>query len=231
NLSPKSTRDGLAKEEKEREEEEDEEKEGEDEEDEEKEGEEEEDEEKEGENEEEEEEDEEGEGEDEEDEEKEGGGRGGRGRGGRGGRRGKWVSTINRRLYEMVSIPMDKKVPLVDVAVNLANTKFSPDSVDYVLRRAMNAGVEKMILTSYTLRMSDKAILLAKRKPGVLFASVGVHPHFVKDEWNDKAIEVMTRLVALPEVVAVGVVGLDFHRNYSPEDLQIETFKKQAQLY
>ncbi|KAK3744768.1 hypothetical protein QZH41_013299 [Actinostola sp. cb2023] len=129
----------------------------------------------------------------------------------------------------MVSIPMDKKVPLVDVAVNLGNKIFSLD-LDFVIDRAMNAGVEKMILTANTLHMSDKAILLANRNPGFLFASVGIHPHFVEKQWNAKTIEVITRLVALPEVVAVGEVGLDFHRNYSKEAVQIEAFEKQVEL-
>jgi TatD DNase family protein len=32
----------------------------------------------------------------------------------------------------------------------------------------------------------------------------------------------------LPEVVAVGEVGLDFHRNYSKQEIQIEAFEKQV---
>jgi len=104
---------------------------------------------------------------------------------------------------------------------------FSLD-LDYVLERALNSGVEKMILTANTLQMSDKSVMLANQHPGVLFAGVGIHPHFVEKQWNAKNIEIIKRLVALPEVIAIGEVGLDFHRNYSKEAIQIEAFEKQV---
>lgn len=70
--------------------------------------------------------------------------------------------------------------------------------------------------------------MLANQHPGVLFASVGIHPHFVEKQWNAKNIDIIKRLVALPEVVAIGEVGLDFHRCYSKEAIQIEAFEKQV---
>jgi TatD DNase family protein len=47
-------------------------------------------------------------------------------------------------------------------------------------------------------------------------------------EWNANTLVVIKRLVSLPEVVAVGEVGLDFHRNYSKQEIQIEAFEKQV---
>lgn len=85
-----------------------------------------------------------------------------------------------------------------------------------------------MILTGNTILMSDKAVLLANRHPGFIYAGVGIHPHFAEKQWNAKTLEVMKRLVSLPEVVAVGEVGLDFHRNYSKQESQIEAFEKQV---
>ncbi|XP_031554148.1 uncharacterized protein LOC116291154 isoform X2 [Actinia tenebrosa] len=131
--------------------------------------------------------------------------------------------------YEQVSIPVEKKLALIDVAINLTNKIFSLD-LDFVLDRALNAGIEKMILTGNTIQMSDKAVLLANRHPGFIYAGVGIHPHFAEKQWNAKTLEVMKRLVSLPEVVAVGEVGLDFHRNYSKQENQIEAFEKQVEL-
>lgn len=111
--------------------------------------------------------------------------------------------------------------------LNFFISRFSLD-LDFVLDRAINSGVEKMILTANTLQMSDKSVMLANQHPGVLFAGVGIHPHFVEKQWNAKNIEVIKRLVALPEVIAIGEVGLDFHRNYSKEAIQIEAFEKQV---
>jgi Tat protein secretion system quality control protein TatD with DNase activity len=64
----------------------------------------------------------------------------------------------------------------------------------------------------------------------VLYAAVGIHPHFVKDDWNDKAAEQLEEEIQKPGVCAVGEVGLDFNREYTPKDLQKTAFKKQVEL-
>ena len=78
-----------------------------------------------------------------------------------------------------------------------------------------------MILTGNTLQMSQSAVLQAKAHPRVLYASVGVHPHFTTKEWNEKTAKEIEELAKDPVVVSIGEVGLDFHRNYSDEKAQI----------
>ncbi|EDO40667.1 predicted protein [Nematostella vectensis] len=126
-------------------------------------------------------------------------------------------------------MPSDKYHELVDIAVNLSNRIFSLD-LDFVVDRATNAGIKKMILTGNTIRMCHNAVTLARDHPGVIFGGVGIHPHFVEKEWNDDTYEVMRGMISLPEVIAVGEVGLDFYRNYSKKEVQIEAFEKQVEL-
>lgn len=75
---------------------------------------------------------------------------------------------------------------------------------------------------------SKNAVIMSKTRPNILYAAVGIHPHFVKDDWNDKNQEALEELVRLREVVAVGECGLDYNRLYSPKELQESAFKKQV---
>lgn len=154
------------------------------------------------------------------------GGRGGRGR----GRGGRWRGQ-NRR-YNKFNLPKlepDQTFSLVDGGVNLTNPKFHHNT-DYVIARALNSGVQKMVVTGLKLNGSKSATLMAKTRPNVLYAAVGIHPHFVKDDWNDKAAEQLEEEIQKPGVCAVGEVGLDFNREYTPKDLQKTAFKKQVEL-
>ena len=97
-----------------------------------------------------------------------------------------------------------------------------------VIEQAEKAGVQKMILTGNTLGFSHAAVTTAKTKPGVLYAAIGIHPHFAEKEWNDETYKELEELAKEPEVVAIGEVGLDFHRNYSKQESQITAFEKQV---
>ena len=90
-----------------------------------------------------------------------------------------------------------------------------------------------MVVTGLKLTGSKSAVIMSKTRPNVVYAAVGVHPHFVKDDWvekDDKTILELEELVKQPECVAVGECGLDFNRNYSPAELQTSTFKQQVRL-
>jgi len=150
----------------------------------------------------------------------------GKGRGGSGNRR--WGPRPKNK-FNLPTLEPDQVFHLVDCGVNLTNPKFHQNT-DYVIARALAAGVQKMVITGLKLVGSKSAVIMSKTRPNILYAAVGVHPHFVKDDWNDKTLDQLEELVKLPEVVAVGECGLDFNRQYSPRDLQESTFKKQVQL-
>ena len=88
-----------------------------------------------------------------------------------------------------------------------------------------------MIVTGNRLNTSRSAIVMAKTRPNILYAAVGIHPHFVKDEFTDRTAETMKELIGAPEVVCVGEIGLDFHRDYSPRDEQKKAFEKQVSSF
>jgi TatD DNase family protein len=117
---------------------------------------------------------------------------------------------------------------LLDIGANLGHESFQHD-LDAVLQRANDHGVSRLVVTGASRDGSRHALALAKAHPGVLFATAGVHPHHAID--YDDATDVLLRELAHdPVVVAVGETGLDYNRNYSPHDIQLQVFERQLQI-
>lgn len=117
---------------------------------------------------------------------------------------------------------------LVDIGANLAHDSFDADR-DAVLARASAAGVAAMVVTGSTLEGSDKAIALARRHPGTLRATAGVHPHHATG-LRDADAGRLAALLRDPLVVAAGECGLDYFRNFSPPAEQRRVFELQLGL-
>lgn len=63
-----------------------------------------------------------------------------------------------------------------------------------------------------------------------VYAAVGIHPHDAAQA-DDAALEEIERLArASPKVVAVGEIGLDYYRNLSPRETQLQVFRRQLGL-
>lgn len=117
---------------------------------------------------------------------------------------------------------------LVDIGVNLGHRSFGPDR-EAVIDRALAAGVRTMICTGTSVRGSEDALALARRRPGALYATAGVHPHDAA-RCDGGTIAALRRLAEDRRVVAIGECGLDFNRDFSPRPTQVEVFKRQAEL-
>lgn len=117
---------------------------------------------------------------------------------------------------------------IVDVGANLTNKKFSRD-LDSVLQRAKDSGVTKIMVTGTTLTSSRDSLRLSRLYPGMLYATAGVHPHDAKS-WDDSSLDSLREVAQNVECVAIGECGLDFNRNFSPPDVQLDVFEKQIRL-
>jgi TatD DNase family protein len=117
---------------------------------------------------------------------------------------------------------------LLDIGANLTHESFEHD-FDAVLQRARAHGVERMIVTGASAAGSQHALALARAWPGTLFATTGVHPHHAVD-YDDATDALLRELVRDPHVRAVGETGLDYNRNYSPRDVQVQVFERQLQI-
>jgi TatD DNase family protein len=120
-------------------------------------------------------------------------------------------------------------VNLIDSHCHLDGEPFNADR-DAVIERARGAGVGRMLAIGTGEGPPDleAGIRLADKYP-FIYATVGVHPH----EASKATAEILTRLGALAahaKVVAVGEIGLDYHYDFSPRDVQRSVFIEQLQL-
>uniref|UniRef100_A0A131YSC6 Deoxyribonuclease TATDN1 n=1 Tax=Rhipicephalus appendiculatus TaxID=34631 RepID=A0A131YSC6_RHIAP len=124
----------------------------------------------------------------------------------------------------------DDNYILVDICANLVNKKFNRD-LESVIQRAKDAGVKKMIVLGTSLHSTKEALRLTRMHPGTVYCTAGIHPHDAKS-WgdDDEALEVLRSVASNPECVAIGECGLDFSKDFSSPECQIQVLKKQVAL-
>jgi TatD DNase family protein len=117
---------------------------------------------------------------------------------------------------------------LIDIGANLAHDSFDED-LDRVLERAAEAGVAHIVVTGSSHESNARALELARRYPGRLYSTAGLHPHHATH--FSAELEAQIRALALDaKCVAVGECGLDYFRNYSPREAQLEAFRAQLRI-
>ena len=118
---------------------------------------------------------------------------------------------------------------LVDSHCHLDDARFAPD-LEAVVDRAREAGVEWMMTIGTGDGPPDLevAIRLAERFDCV-YATVGVHPHDAS-KVTPETLKHLEELVRHPKVLAVGEIGLDYHYDNSPRQVQREVFEAQMDI-
>jgi TatD DNase family protein len=111
---------------------------------------------------------------------------------------------------------------LVDSHCHLDFPDFAEERAD-VVRRALDAGVGRMVTISTRVRRFPDILAIAEAFPEV-YCSVGTHPHNAAEEPDITADE-LVRLSKHPKVVAIGEAGLDYHYDKSPRNLQAAGFR------
>jgi TatD DNase family protein len=104
------------------------------------------------------------------------------------------------------------------------------EGVDAAIARARAEGVTRMITigSGYSLPSAERARDVARRHSDVWF-TVGVHPHDAKD-WDAETPGRLEMLFADDRCVALGEMGLDFHYDNSPRDVQRSVLRQQIRL-
>ena len=98
---------------------------------------------------------------------------------------------------------------LIDTHAHLDFPDFAQE-LDAVLARAAAAGVTRVVTIGTTVEGSRRAVALAEKYPQV-FATAGIHPSNA-GEADANCIDELRTLAANPRVVALGEIGLDYHR-------------------
>jgi TatD DNase family protein len=104
------------------------------------------------------------------------------------------------------------------------------EPADVVLDRARAAGVRGFVVVGVgeTTLEAHNAVALAKQHPDIV-AAIGVHPHDAR-RCDDAMFSELDALSREPRVAAIGEIGLDFHYDHSPRDVQRAVFRRFVQM-
>jgi TatD DNase family protein len=115
----------------------------------------------------------------------------------------------------------------IDSHAHIDGHEFDTDRED-VIERAHAAGVSVILNVGTGDPHSgalERAVELGKQHESV-YTAIGTHPHDAR-LYDDAAEEKIKNLINSEHVIAWGEIGLDFHYDNSPRDVQIEVFKRQ----
>lgn len=116
---------------------------------------------------------------------------------------------------------------LIDTHCHLADKRLCRQMAD-VLEHARTAGVLAMICSASDIPDSQAAARIAASSEAVYFTA-GVHPHEAKNV-SPGYLDELAALAGQPRNVAVGEIGLDYHYDFSPRDMQRKVFAEQLDL-
>ncbi|MBE6183207.1 TatD family hydrolase [Heyndrickxia ginsengihumi] len=116
---------------------------------------------------------------------------------------------------------------LFDTHVHLNDEAFKED-LEEVIKRAQSVGVKNMVVVGFDRPTIKRAMELIDQYE-FLYASIGWHPVDAVD-MEDEDLVWIEQLTEHPKVVAIGEIGLDYHWDKSPKDIQQTVFRKQIQL-
>ncbi|HLR54739.1 MAG TPA: TatD family hydrolase [Pseudogracilibacillus sp.] len=116
---------------------------------------------------------------------------------------------------------------LFDTHMHLNARQFEEDQEE-VIQRATEAGVTTMVVVGFDDETIPLAIELAEKYDHI-YAAVGWHPVDAID-CTSEHLDWLESLTKHPKVVALGEMGLDYHWDKSPKEVQQEVFRKQIRL-
>ena len=118
---------------------------------------------------------------------------------------------------------------MIDSHCHLDSAEFNEDR-EAVIDRALAAGVEHMMAigTGDGTPDLEAGVRLADQHPA-FYATVGIHPHDAAKGTPDD-FRRLTEVLAHPKVLAVGEIGLDYHYDFSPRDVQKSAFIEQMEI-
>ena len=119
----------------------------------------------------------------------------------------------------------------LDAHTHLDSDELFPQK-EQVLDRALKAGVAKMLLvnseaneTSFTRTLECLKLSHEVKR----YACFGVHPHQA-ERYGPEIEKRLGELLTHPGVIGFGEIGLDFFYNYSPQDIQVDVFRRQLEF-
>jgi TatD DNase family protein len=108
---------------------------------------------------------------------------------------------------------------LIDTHCHLYSNQFDND-LDEVILGAVSAGIQRILVPGIDVATSKKSIQLSINYTENIFSAVGIHPNYSANS-KPKLIHGLLKSER-SRIFAIGEIGLDFYRDYSPRETQIE---------
>ncbi|MFH0770448.1 MAG: TatD family hydrolase [Candidatus Peregrinibacteria bacterium] len=117
---------------------------------------------------------------------------------------------------------------MIDSHCHLTDKAFSSD-LDAVIERASQAGVSTIITIADSIQESEKALRITQKYEHI-FCTIGVHPHHAHSWQASDATTVRALVGSSRKVRGIGEIGLDYHYDFSPRDIQKKVFREQMEI-
>ena len=118
---------------------------------------------------------------------------------------------------------------LIDTHTHFYDEWLLPDAEEAV-RRAVEAGVGKMIQADIDSHERPSMWEIGNRHPGVIFEMLGLYPGSVAADWKDELEQVFQIASGEDKIVAIGEIGLDYHEGLEYVEEQKEVLRLQLEL-
>lgn len=116
--------------------------------------------------------------------------------------------------------------PIFETHCHLDYLKRFP--LEDLLDKCKQSNVQKILTIGVSPDHQDEIISIADQFDHI-YCSQGVHPHKAA-EFTSEVEKKLKENINHPKVLALGEIGLDYHYNYAPREVQIATFEKQLEI-
>jgi len=116
---------------------------------------------------------------------------------------------------------------LVDTHCHLNLAQFTGD-LDEVIERSLENGIQKIIVPGVDIPTCEKAIEISHHYDQV-YSAIGIHPNYAS-AFSPIDLPHLESLAQESKVVAIGEIGLDKYRDYSPLEIQISLLEAQLEI-
>lgn len=117
---------------------------------------------------------------------------------------------------------------LIDTHTHLYLDNYSEDQ-STIIQKAIDQGVEKMLLPAIDSSTYDSMIRLSKQYPENCFPMIGLHPTSVKDDYEVE-LKLVEGQLSAGGFIAVGEIGIDLYWDKTHSEQQKDAFRRQLRL-
>ena len=116
---------------------------------------------------------------------------------------------------------------LIDTHVHLNADQYD-DDLQEVIDRALSEGIDRMFVVGFDTKTIERTMKLIDQYD-FIYGIIGWHPAAAID-CTDERLEWIESLSKHPKIIGIGEMGLDYHWDKSPKDIQKDVFRKQIAL-